>query len=64
MKLNDLVETFINGNISDARKAAKRRTQTQLREAFQEYGYSFRKATLTAEFLKSGSGFQAACDAV
>jgi len=27
------------------------------------YGYSFKKATLTAEYLKNKGGFQAACDA-
>lgn len=63
MKINELVETYINGNIATARKYGKRRTHSELRDAFQDVGYSLKKATLTADFLKTGRGFQAACDA-
>ena len=62
--MNEMIETFINGNLSDARKMAKRTNAKAIREALiNEYGYSFKKATLTAEYLKTGEGYQAACDA-
>ena len=63
MTMQQMVETYINGNISDARKSAKRRSHKDIRDAFLDFGYSFYKATLTADFLKTGIGFQEACDA-
>ena len=63
MTMQQMVKTYINGNISDARKSAKHRRFKNIRLAFMDAGYSFRKATLTADFLKTGEGFQEACDA-
>ena len=62
--MTTLINNYINGNISDARKQAKRYCISKVREALiEEAGYSFKKATLTAEFLKTGEGWQEACDA-
>lgn len=59
-----LIETFINGNLTDARTKARRHSARKLREAFMEHaGYSFKKAQLAAEYLKTGTGFQEYCDA-
>ena len=62
--MNKLVENYINGYIRDARYMARQYTHANIRIALIDYaGYSFKKATLTAEFLKTGEGYQAACDA-
>jgi hypothetical protein len=62
--MNSLIENFINGNITTARKQAKRYSQNAIRHALQdECGYSPLKASLTALFLKTGEGWQDACDA-
>ena len=63
--MNSLIQNYLNGNITTARKQAKRFTYKQLREALREQaGYSLHKALLTADFLKTGEGWQEACDAV
>lgn len=36
MSLQDLIESFLNGNISDAKKRAKRRSHRDLREALKD----------------------------
>jgi len=61
--LNTMIDNFINGNITTARKQAKRFNLAFIRTGFIEIGYSFEKAQLIADFLKTGDGFQAACDA-
>ena len=64
MTLPELVESYINGNITDCRKSARNRSTNALIDAFIEWGgYSMNKAVLTAAFLKTGEGWQAACDA-
>jgi len=60
--LNTMIDNFINGNLTTARKQAKRFNLAFIRTGFIEIGYSFEKAQLTAEYLKTGEGFQAACD--
>ena len=62
--MNTLIENYINGNLTTARKQAKRYSQSAIRHALQdEYGYSPIKAALTAAWLKTGEGWQEACDA-
>ena len=59
-----LLENFTNGNLTTARKQAKRFSHAAIRSALvEDYGYSLNKAALTADYLKTGTGFQAACDA-
>lgn len=59
-----MIENYINGNITAARKQAKRFLEIDITLAlFTRYGYSRRKATLTAHHMKTGEGWQAACDA-
>lgn len=63
MNLQELVESYINGNISDCKKSAKNRRMIDLINAFVEWGgHSRQKAILTSNFLKTGHGWQHACD--
>ena len=62
--MKTLIENYINGNITIARKQTKRFSGFSIQEALiEEYGYSERKDRLTAYHLKTGEGWQAACDA-
>jgi hypothetical protein len=61
--MKSLIQNYINGNLTTARQQAKRFTHRAIREALQLCGYSLNKATLTADYLKTGKGFQEACDA-
>ena len=62
--MDSLIQNFINGNLTDSKKQAKRYTMRQLRDCLiNDYFFSFKKAQLTAEYLKTGLGYQLACDA-
>lgn len=62
--MNSLIENYINGNLSAARKQARRFSQNAIRHALRdEYGFSPLKASLVALWLKTGEGWQEACDA-
>ena len=62
--MKTMLENFINGNLAAARKSARRFPHAAIRAALvEEYGYSLNKAALTTDWLKNGTGFQAACDA-
>ena len=62
-KLEQLVENYINGNLSTAKRMARHEPVWALREALIEYaGYSEAKATLTADWLNGRDCWQAACD--
>lgn len=62
--MQTMIDNYINGNLTDAKRKAKRFSVASIRAALMDgCGYSFKKATLTAEYLKTGNGFQLACDA-
>lgn len=62
--MQTMLENFINGNLTDAKRQAKRFSHSAIRNALMDdYGYSANKAALTADYLKTGTGFQSACDA-
>lgn len=61
--MQTLLDNFINGNLTIAKKQAKRFKEYAIREAFQEIGYSQNKAQLTTDWLKGRDCWQAACDA-
>jgi hypothetical protein len=62
--MNSMIENYINGNLSDAKKQAKRHTRTAIAIFLErEYGWSSAKAFATASYLKGMGSFQAACDA-
>ena len=62
--MKSLIENYINGNLSIARKQARRHSIPAM-EAFmvESYGFSPEKALRVAVWLKTGEGWQAACDA-
>lgn len=58
------IQNEINGNQTTARAEARRIAWHTLRAVMLEsFGYSDRKATATADYLKGRGSFQAACDA-
>lgn len=60
-----LFENLENGNIADAKKAAKRHTQLRLSMfARQILSWSFDRSVKAAAFLKGEADFQAYCDAI
>lgn len=63
--IEEVIESYINGNISWAKKEAKKNYTThELSEAFQDYaGYSKTKALLSAMHLTGQDCWQEACDA-
>lgn len=59
-----MIYNLINGNISDARKQAKRKSAMAIMLAMRDdYGFSQTKSERAAHFLKTGEGWQAYCDA-
>ena len=59
-----MIENWINGNLAEARKQARRHSLTRIRTTLEnEYGYSAIKSALVAIWLKTGEGYQASCDA-
>jgi hypothetical protein len=62
-KYDRLVADFFNGNLTDARRIAKTCSHANIRFCFLEAGYSEHKAALTADYLKTGRGWQECCDA-
>lgn len=61
--MDNLIDNFINGNLTTAKKLARRFTNWEIRDALIDRGYSQNKATLTADYLKGRDCWQAACDA-
>lgn len=57
------IEDYINGNLADAKRRAKRSSFERLAVDLMEHGYSVRSARAIAAFLKDRGSFQAACDA-
>ena len=59
-----MIVNYINGNISTARRQAKRFTMSAISDELQTgWGFEPRKAWLVANYLKTGEGWQEACDA-
>lgn len=61
--MNTMIENLINGNLSDARKQAKRFSLNGIARAMMELGWSEPRAAFAAHYLKTGLGWQAYCDA-
>ena len=63
--MKTLIANYLNGNLAEARRAAKRFTFANITcNLVDSLGYSPEKAKLTAHWLKTGVGYQAACDAI
>ena len=62
--MKTLLNNYLNGNLAEARRAAKRHSFAHIALTLFYLGYSMDKAELTARWLKTGEGYQAACDAI
>jgi hypothetical protein len=63
MKNADIISNLINGNLTDAKKAAKRRSFGELRDACRDAGMTEAEAHAAADYLKGVITFQQYCDA-
>jgi hypothetical protein len=64
-QVNSMIENYINGNLADAKKQAKRHSYAAIVRALAyDRGWGFVEAGAAAAFLKGTGTFQAACDAV
>lgn len=62
--MGNLINNYINGNLPDAKKQARRFSHIKIREALERTcGYSFDKSAKIADYLKNKGSFQTACDA-
>ena len=61
--MQELIESFINGNISYAKPKLKRRSHRELRQGYQDAtGCGDEKATAFADFINGDISFQQYCD--
>lgn len=59
-----MIENFINGNLAEARKQAGRFSTRRIAvELIEVYQFGITKAWRVAHYLKTGEGWQEACDA-
>lgn len=61
--MQSLIENYINGNLSTAKRQAKRFNERRLFQGLRDHGYGIEAAMAIAAFLKGYGSFQAACDA-
>lgn len=61
--MQSLIENYINGNLTDAKRQAKRYGFAALLNGLQDFGFGAVSAIAIASFLKGQGTFQAACDA-
>ena len=61
--MQNMIENLINGNLTDARRQAKRHRRVKIYAYLLEMGWSNSRALLAANYLKTGAGWQAYCDA-
>jgi hypothetical protein len=65
--MKSVIENFINGNLTDAKKGAENYSDLSLANfMIDHYGYEPSKARMVAYYLKEQCGvtFQMACDAI
>ena len=63
MKIQSILENLINGNITDAKKAAKRVSEKKITDwAIGNLGYDCQEGRVTALFLKGKMDYQNYCD--
>lgn len=62
--MSAIFDNLINGNLSDAKRGAKRKSLSALRaHALEFFGWSEAKSFAVAAYLKGEGTFQAYCDA-
>lgn len=61
--MKNLIENYINGNLTVAKEKAKKFSQYKIYlYLIEEAGWGWNKAAVTAMYLKNEAPFQAACD--
>ena len=64
MNIIDTIENLVNGNISTARKSAKRFSLDKIIQVCQDdFLWTYERASRAAIYLKTGEGWQSYCDA-
>lgn len=58
-----MIENLINGNLTDAKSQAKKYRRSRIYAYLMGQGWSHTRAILAANYLKTGEGWQAYCDA-
>lgn len=62
--MKSMILNLINGNLTDAKRQAKRHSPGAITDYLrEEFGWTRTRAVLAADYLKTGQGFQAYCDA-
>lgn len=62
--MKTMINNYINGNLTEARQQAKRHSAGMIVVFLcHDYGYTTGKALAVARWLKTGKGWQEACDA-
>jgi hypothetical protein len=61
-KLHYIIETLINGNLTDAKEQAKRYSVWKIMSAAEEMGYDPIQYVAIAGYLKGNIDFQKYCD--
>lgn len=61
--MKSLIENYINGNLTEAKRQAKRHGHKAIREALKDMGYGVLSQVAIADYLKGLGSFQEACDA-
>jgi len=60
--MKSMIENLINGNLSDAKRQAKRYGFMKIKNACVEYGMTEGKANVTAWYLKGLCSFEEYCN--
>lgn len=64
MELYNVIENLINGNLNDAKRAAKRYSWRTIHKTLHVHRcWSYERASAAADYLKGEGTFQAFCDA-
>jgi hypothetical protein len=61
--IESTIENYLCGNLTDAKKKAKRIAWPNLYAALRKYGRGEKEAEAITDYLKGRGTFQAACDA-
>jgi hypothetical protein len=61
--MEQLISDYVNGNLAEAKRRARRYSLQKLVDGFLDYGHGLHAAYDIANFLKGYGTFQAACDA-
>lgn len=61
--MQTMIDNLVNGNLTDAKRQAKKFGKLAIAKHLREIGWSADKSGKAARYLKTGEGFQDYCDA-